>query len=119
MILGPDSMNEGYMPESYSVILTTVATREEARSLSEMLVTRKLAACVQVVEITSTYVWEGRLNQGPEFLLLIKTASRRYKDVEAAVVQNHSYEMPELLELPVGRGLPGYLGWISVSTQAP
>ncbi len=105
------------MSDGYSVILTTAGSRTEATKLSEILVTRQLAACVQVVEISSTYVWEGKLNQGPEFLLLIKTASHLYKDVEAAIRENHSYEVPEVIELPISRGLPAYLDWITANTK--
>ncbi len=104
------------MPEPYSVILTTTGSREESARLSDILVTRKLAACVQVVEITSTYIWEGKLNQGPEFLLLIKTASHLYKDVEAAIVENHSYDIAEVVQLPMTNGSPAYLDWISANT---
>ncbi len=105
------------MPDSFCVILTTAGSRAEATKLSEILVTRQLAACVQVVEISSAYIWEGKLNQGPEFLLLIKTASHLYKDVEAAIRENHSYAVPEVLQLPVERGLPAYLAWITANTK--
>ncbi len=105
------------MPESFCVILTTVGSRPESSKLSEILVARQLAACVQVVEISSTYVWEGKLNQGPEFLLLIKTASHLYEDVEAAIRENHSYAVPEIIQVPVHRGLPAYLAWITASTK--
>ncbi len=105
------------MSESYCVILSTAGSREEAARLAEILVARKLAACVQATEITSTFFWEGKLNQAPEFLLLIKTASRLYKDVEAAIVENHSYQVPELVQLRVERGLERYLGWIAANTK--
>ncbi len=106
------------MPDSYSVIVSTAGSRDEAMKLAEILVSRKLAACVQAIEMTSTYVWDGKLSQGPEFLLLIKTASHLYQDVEAAVLQNHSYQVPELLELPISRGLPSYLAWIAENTDS-
>lgn len=106
------------MPDSCSVITATAATRAEANKLAEILVSRRLAACVQVLDITSTYFWAGKLNQQPECLLLIKTASRLYQAVEAAIVEHHSYEVPEVIELRVGRGLPSYLGWVAANTQA-
>lgn len=106
------------MPAAYSVIMTTAGSREEATRLAEILVSRKLAACVQFLDISSTYFWQGKLNQGPEFLLLIKTASHLYPAVEAALVDNHSYQVPEVIELRIGRGLPSYLGWITAGTRA-
>ncbi len=104
------------MPEAYCVILTTAGSREEASRLSEMLVSRKLAACVQVLDIHSTYMWQGELKQEPEFLLLIKTASHLYKDVEAAIVEDHSYEVPEVIQIPVTRGLDRDLEWVTEGT---
>ncbi len=103
------------MAEAYCVILTTAGSREEAGKLSEMLVTRKLAACVQFMEMTSTYFWDGKLNRGPEFLLFVKTASHLYPAVEAALVENHSYQVPEVVELQIARGLPGYLDWLGAN----
>lgn len=105
------------MPESYCVILSTAGSRGEAQRLADILVSNRLAACVQVVDISSTYVWDGQLNQEAECLLLIKTASHLYSDVEAAILGNHSYEVPEILELPVARGLRSYLDWVSGQTR--
>jgi periplasmic divalent cation tolerance protein len=104
------------VPESYCVILCTVGSRDEAERLAELLVTRKLAACVQVTAVSSTYSWDGALQKDSEHLLLIKTAARRYDEVEAAIREDHSYEVPEIVQIPVQRGLPAYLEWISENT---
>ncbi|HET6846629.1 MAG TPA: divalent-cation tolerance protein CutA [Anaerolineales bacterium] len=104
------------MREEYCVILTTVGSREEADSIAEALVTRRLAACVQVSPISSVYVWKGELHRDAEHLLLIKTPAECYQAVEAAIRENHSYEIPEIVQLPIERGLPEYLDWISAGT---
>ena len=104
------------MAEAYSVVLTTCGDREEADRLAEVLVSRRLAACVQTVSVGSTYMWDGKLNKVAEVLLLIKTASHLYDQLETAIVENHSYEVPEIVQLPIGRGLDRYLGWIAENT---
>ena len=101
------------MPESYCVILTTVGKRLEAEELARLLVTRRLAACVQITAISSFYVWNDELHDDAEHLLLIKTAASRYAEIEAAIRANHSYEVPEIVQLPVEGGLPEYLDWLS------
>jgi periplasmic divalent cation tolerance protein len=106
------------MPESYCIILTTAGSREEADQLAEMLISRKLAACVQVTGVSSFYMWKSELRREPEHLLLIKTLAARYAEIEAAILENHSYEVPEIIQLPVQRGFDRYLRWIDESTAA-
>ncbi len=104
------------MPDGYCVVLATAGSRDEAEHIAELLVTRKLAACVQITAISSFYLWDGELHKDPEHLLLIKTRSNRYGEVEAAIRESHSYEVPEIVQLPIERGLASYLGWIADST---
>lgn len=99
------------------VALTTTGDREEAESLAHSLVSNGLAACVQITEITSYYVWDGKVNKEPEFLLLVKTTQDAYPKVEEFISQNHSYEIPEVVQLPINEGLERYLNWIRVSTK--
>lgn len=106
------------MAEKYCVMLTTTGSQEEADRLAELLVTQRLAACVQITSIDSWYAWEGRVTHEPECLLLIKTRADLYPEVEAAVLANHSYELPEIVQIPITRGLEGYLGWIEENTRA-
>jgi len=105
------------MTKSYDIILTTTGSKEEADRLAEMLVSRQLAACVQVINIGSTYMWQGKMTQEAEFLLLIKTASHLYSEVEKIIVENHSYEIPEIIQIPIVQGLPAYLAWIDENTK--
>lgn len=101
----------------YCVILTTAGSQEEADKLAASLVENKLAACVQITPITSYYSWKGKVNKDPEFLLLIKTRDDLYAKVEAHLSQNHSYEVPEIVQLPINQGLEGYLSWVMESTD--
>lgn len=104
--------------EGYCVVLTTAGTEEEARGLAEGLVVRRLAACVQVLPVASTYVWQGELQQDREWLLLIKTTTARYGDVEAFIREHHSYQVPEIIQVPIQQGLAAYLAWVGESTVA-
>ena len=101
----------------YCVVLVTAGSHDEANRLAEMLVERRLAACVQVTDIASTYRWQGQVTRAAECLLLIKTAARLYLEVEAAILANHSYEVPEIVQIPIEQGLDRYLGWIDENTK--
>ena len=105
------------MDHSFCVILSTTDSPAEADSLAEMLVTSKLAACVQIIPITSIYTWEEVLNKDSEYLMLIKTRAELYPKVEAAILEHHSYETPEIIQLPVASGSSGYLSWIDDSLK--
>ena len=105
------------MHDSYCVILSTAGSQEEANRLAQLLVARRLAACVQIVNASSVYMWKGDLRREGEYLLFIKTAAHRYPDVETALVENHSYEVPEIIQIPVVQGLDRYLAWISENTS--
>jgi len=101
----------------YCAILVTAGSHDEANRLAEMLVERRLAACVQVTDIASTYRWQGQVTRAAECLLVIKTAARLYPEVEAAILANHSYEVPEIVQIPIEWGLDRYLGWIDENTK--
>ncbi len=103
--------------DDYCVILTTAGSQAEAQALAAMLVTRRLAACVQITGISSYYTWKGAVTNEAEYLLLIKTAARLYPAVEAAIVENHSYEIPEIIQLPIQQGFERYLTWVEENVQ--
>ena len=100
------------------VVLTTTETEADAERLARLLVEAELAACVQVLpRMTSIYRWQGKIEQAGEILLLIKTTRAAYVRLEAAIKQNHSYETPEILALPVETGSVEYLNWLTMSVQ--
>ena len=94
----------------HCVLFITVESKEEADKISRGLVEDKLAFWVSTVPgIQSTYHWEGKLHVDEEFLLIIKTRKDRYDALETWVKINHSYEVPEIIALPIEQGLPAYL----------
>ncbi len=101
------------------VVVTTTETQADAVRLAQALVESELAACVQVLpQITSIYRWQGKIEQAREVLLLIKTTRAAYSELEAAIKQNHSYQTPEIIALPVEAGSTDYLGWLTTSVRA-
>jgi periplasmic divalent cation tolerance protein len=100
----------------YVQVLTTVASEAEAERIASSLVERRLAACVQTIgPITSRYRWKGKVEQAEEWQCLAKTEAIRFRAVEKAIRELHSYEEPEILAIPVLAGSKGYLSWISES----
>lgn len=103
--------------QGYCVVVTTCGTQEEADRLARSIVKTRLAACVQLANINSYYTWEGKLNIEPEILLWIKTTDERYADLERFISENHSYDVPEIIRLPITAGLQSYLQWINAVTK--
>jgi periplasmic divalent cation tolerance protein len=104
---------------SIQLLFCTCPDTPTAERIAEALVDRHLAACVNIVPgITSVYRWQGAVERSSEQLLLIKSASERYDEVEAAIRELHPYELPELIAVEAAAGLPPYLAWIVESTSA-
>lgn len=101
-----------------SVVQTTVASRREARQLAGLMVKARLAACVQVVPIHSTYRWQNRVQQNAEWLLLAKTGSARTKALMTFIRRHHPYEVPEIMAVSVKQALPAYRQWVLRETKA-
>jgi periplasmic divalent cation tolerance protein len=100
-------------------VLTTAGSEEEAGRIAEMLVERRLAACVQVVgPIVSRYRWQGAIEEEREWQCLVKTTRAAYEAVEAAIREAHSYDEPEIIATPVVAGSAGYLRWIEEHVDA-
>ena len=96
------------------IVLTNLPDRETAQRLAQELVSRRLAACVNVLaECTSVYRWKGTIENASEVPVLIKTRAERYGEVEAAIRELHPYELPEIVAVPVVRGLNEYLDWVA------
>jgi len=94
-------------------VITTSPSIEEAESLAEKLVTEKLAACVQVLpQMRSFYFWQGEVQKEGECLLLIKTLPAKYDAVEAFILANHSYSVPEIVALDAARISESYSDWM-------
>jgi len=100
--------------EEYIQVVTTTGSADEARRIAMALVEEKLAACVQIVgPIESIYRWQGKLEKATEWQCWIKTRRQNYDAVEAAIRRWHSYEVPEILAVPIITGSEAYLKWLS------
>jgi periplasmic divalent cation tolerance protein len=103
----------------YCCVLSTVPNIKKARQLAGLLVSKRLAACIQILPgLESHYRWKGKKETSKEVLLLIKTRASLYKKLEAAILKNHPYEVPEIVCLPITKGSKAYLRWISKETIA-
>jgi len=104
------------MPDAV-VVLTTLASEEEAVALVRALLDRRLVACGTVLPAArSLYRWEGRVADEAEVVVLLKTVRERVAELEAAFGELHPYKVPELLALPAVHGLARYVGWIADET---
>ena len=97
----------------YIQVITTIDDREAAENIAYTLVSKRLAACVQVMgPISSTYLWQDKVERTEEWLCIIKTKRSLYEKLEAALRQLHTYEAPEILAIPVADGYEGYMKWL-------
>lgn len=100
------------------VVLVTAPSAEEADRLAHVLVTERLAACVNIVATAaSVYRWQGAVHREPEQLLIIKTEQARIEALRARIVEMHPYEVPEFLVLTVEQGLHAYLDWVAAEVR--
>lgn len=96
------------------VVLVTCGTLAEARRIARAMVTKRLAACVNIVlsPVESVYRWKNKVEKAREYLLLIKTTANRLAGLEREVKRLHSYEIPEFIALPIAAGSREYLSWL-------
>lgn len=103
---------------SQVIILVTVGTHEEAEVIADVLLEQNKAACVNIVPaVDSHFRWEGKLETGQEALLIIKTQASLVEEVTNLVKTVHSYDVPEVIALPIIGGNPEYLAWINAETE--
>ena len=95
------------------IVLTTVLSADEAASLAEKIVTARLAACVQILpQMTSVYVWEGKMQKEGEHPLLIKTLPEKWEELRDFITANHSYEVPEIVAIEAEKVSELYRDWM-------
>jgi periplasmic divalent cation tolerance protein len=99
------------------VVQTTTETESEAEAIAELLLERRLAACVQITPIRSRYVWRGQVARADEQLLAIKTRAELFEAVREAIRAQHSYETPEILGVAAAAVDPAYLAWLTEATR--
>ncbi|MCX6910323.1 MAG: divalent-cation tolerance protein CutA [Verrucomicrobia bacterium] len=104
---------------AYCVVFVTAGSRPEARRIARALLERRLVACANIVPgVESHYWWEGKMEHAREWLLVMKTCRSKFRAVERAVKQFHSYQVPEIIALPLVAGQADYLRWIDASVSA-
>lgn len=101
----------------YCIAISTFENRETAQPIIDQILTEKLAACIQVIDIKSHYMWKGDVCHDDEVLVLFKTAWSRFDLLECRIKELHSYETPELIAIDIEKGFKGYLEWIDEVTR--
>ena len=100
------------------LVLTTASSQDEARKIGRLLVERLLAACVTIIpQVGSIYRWEGEVEEGEEWLLIVKTTRGAFERVRDAIKELHSYDMPECICVAIEDGSVEYLSWLGQSVR--
>ncbi len=103
------------MTVNFGLVLVTAASEAEAENLAKSLVENKLAACVSLLPIRSVYSWQGEIHSESEWQLLIKTDLAKFEVLKTKIQELHSYEVPEIIAIPIIAGSEAYLNWIGQS----
>ena len=102
------------------LVLTNVPDRAAAEKLADTLIQKRVAACVNILApCRSVYRWNGAVQHDEEHPVLIKTTRESYAALEAAIQEAHPYELPEIVAVPIERGLRAYLDWVATETTLP
>lgn len=100
------------------LVLTNLPDQENAERLAQALISGQLAACVNILApCTSIYRWKNQIETASEIPLLIKTTAAAYANVEKLVQEQHPYELPEIVQVPISGGLPAYIQWLIGETK--
>jgi len=101
-------------------VFSTCGSEEEAVRIAKQLVDRRVAACVNLIpRIRSFYRWQGKVEDSTEWLLIVKTSRGRFNALRTVLEAAHSYELPEVLALPIVDGSPNYLAWLDAELSEP
>lgn len=104
------------MTEQFCIILTTTDKTKVAETIATELLKLNLAACVQIDNITSFFNWKDTINRNKEFRIMIKTTSSNYKKIERLIIDNHNYELPQIIKIDISDGSQQYLQWLKTET---
>jgi len=104
---------------SVLLVLTNLPDRAAAERLAEVLVEKRLAACINILApCRSVYRWQGAVQRDEEHPVLIKTTREAYAELESLIRAHHPYELPEIVAVRIDRGLPAYLDWVAAQTAS-
>ncbi|MEX2240223.1 MAG: divalent-cation tolerance protein CutA [Burkholderiales bacterium] len=99
------------------LVITNLPERAAAEKLADVLVAKRLAACINILApCRSVFRWQGAVQHEEEHPVLIKTTRAAYAELEAQIRAHHPYELPEIIAVPIERGLPAYLDWVAAET---
>ncbi len=111
-------MDSSDKSHEYILVMTTVGSEEQALTIANALVYKKVAACVNIVPaIRSVYRFKGKVWDDEEYLLIIKSTAAHYDEIEKTITALHNYEIPEILSFPMVKGKPEFLNWIQESVH--
>ena len=103
----------------YLLVISTVPSEEEGKDIAQQIVEERLAACVTVTSAAQSYYWwEENISNDQEFVLFIKTRASLFPQLEKRIKPLHSYQVPEIIALPIHSGSKDYLDWIIKSTES-
>jgi len=105
------------MNPEYSIIIATFPNKDSAKKIARLLVEQRLAACAQLFPIESIYRWKDEICDEDEIMLFIKSKTILFEKIVSEIKTHHSYEVPEIIQLPITAGLPEYLQWIDDCTN--
>jgi periplasmic divalent cation tolerance protein len=106
------------MVENVLLVLSSFPDMATARRIAGKLIEEKCAACANILPaIESIYWWQGKVENGAETLVFFKTSDKNYERLQAILRQLHPYEVPEIIAIPVDRGLPDYLQWVAANCR--
>lgn len=106
------------MPDKFVTILMTAASKKEARRIISELIKKRLVACANLLNgVDSTFIWKGKVDKSKEVLVIFKTRKNLFKKVAARIRRLHSYEVPEIIALPIVDGSKEYLKWLDTAVS--
>jgi periplasmic divalent cation tolerance protein len=101
----------------YSIVVTTYSRDKTGSRIINALLAAKLAASVQVFPMRSFYAWKGKISREGENLMLIKAKSTDFEEIKGTILENHDYEVPEIISVRIDKGFAGYLKWMDEVTK--
>lgn len=102
---------------SFCIITTTFHKETHAKQFISLILEEHLGACAQMMPVQSFYRWDGKLCDEKELLVLIKTQKHHYDAIEELILKHHPYDTPQLLQIPIEKGLTSYLAWLEEETR--
>jgi periplasmic divalent cation tolerance protein len=102
---------EGAKEKMISLVIVTCKTNKEAGKISNILLKKKLAACVKLSKVKSSYWWKGKIARSGEVLMTIIANRSKIEELMTVIKKNHSYKVPEIIEIPIEKANPDYLRW--------